>query len=65
MWPRLRDQALGVGIIVLLCVAMLYLYAAIYPLAVWVVSLIWSILGFQKVNAGGSYRYPVSIRLIK
>lgn len=35
------------------------------PVAVWVVSLIWSIMGFQKVNAGGSYRYPVSIRLIK
>lgn len=35
------------------------------PLAVWVISLIWSIMGFQKVNAGGSYRYPVSIRLIK
>lgn len=37
----------------------------ILPLAVWVISLIWSIMGFQKVNAGGSYRYPVSIRLIK
>lgn len=37
----------------------------ILPLAVWVLSLIWSIMGFQKVNAGGSYRYPVSIRLIK
>ena len=37
----------------------------ILPLAVWVMSLIWSIMGFQKVNAGGSYRYPVSIRLIK
>jgi len=35
------------------------------PLAVWVISLIWSIMGFQKVNAGGAYRYPVSIRLIK
>ena len=35
------------------------------PLAVWVMSLIWSIMGFQKVNQGGSYRYPVSIRLIK
>jgi len=35
------------------------------PLAVWVLSLIWSIMGFQKVNAGGSYRYPVSLRLIK
>ena len=37
----------------------------VLPLAVWVFSLIWSIMGFQKVNGGGSYRYPVSIRLIK
>jgi len=35
------------------------------PLAVWVLSLIWSIMGFSKVNAGGSYRYPIAIRLIK
>lgn len=35
------------------------------PLAVWVLSLVWSIMGFSKVNAGGSYRYPVSVRLIK
>ena len=35
------------------------------PLAVYVISLIWSIMGFQKVNAGGSYRYPVAIRFIK
>ncbi|HTL42321.1 MAG TPA: DUF4870 domain-containing protein [Pseudolysinimonas sp.] len=34
-------------------------------LAIWVLSLIWSIMGFQKVNAGGSYRYPVALRLIK
>ena len=34
-------------------------------LAVWVLSLIWSILGFTKVNQGGSYRYPVALRLIK
>jgi uncharacterized Tic20 family protein len=26
---------------------------------------IFSILGGVKVNGGGSYRYPVSIRLIK
>jgi uncharacterized Tic20 family protein len=37
----------------------------ILPLAIWVLSLIWSIMGFQKVNAGGSYRYPFAIRLIK
>jgi uncharacterized Tic20 family protein len=35
------------------------------PLAVWVLSLVWSIMGFQKVNQGGSYRYPFALRLIK
>jgi uncharacterized Tic20 family protein len=32
---------------------------------VWVAMVIFSILGGVKVNGGGSYRYPVSIRLIK
>lgn len=32
---------------------------------VWLASLIFSIVGFTKVNGGGSYRYPVTIRLIK
>jgi uncharacterized Tic20 family protein len=32
---------------------------------VWVDTVIFSILGGVKVNGGGSYRYPVSIRLIK
>jgi uncharacterized protein len=34
-------------------------------LAVAVVSVIFSILAFTKVNAGGSYRYPFSFRFIK
>jgi uncharacterized protein len=33
--------------------------------AIGVASLIFSILGFTKVNAGGSYRYPFALRLIK
>lgn len=33
--------------------------------AVWVATVIFSIMGGMKVNGGGSYRYPVSIRLIK
>jgi len=41
------------------------LVAWLLPLALWVISLIWSIMGFQKVNAGGSYRYPFALRLIK
>ena len=35
------------------------------PLAVWVLSLVWSIIGFTKAKDGTHYRYPVAIRLIK
>ncbi|AZS44491.1 DUF4870 domain-containing protein [Microbacterium oleivorans] len=34
------------------------------PLAVWVVNIVFSILGGVRVNAGGSYRYPVTLRFI-
>jgi len=34
-------------------------------LAVWVAMIVFSIIGFTRVNAGGSYRYPVAIRFIK
>ena len=37
----------------------------ILPLAVWVISLIWSIMGFSKAKDGNHYRYPFAIRLIK
>ena len=37
----------------------------ILPVALWVVMIIFSIQGYQKVKAGGSYRYPLTIRLIK
>lgn len=37
----------------------------ILPLALWVLVIIWSVQGGIKVNAGGSWRYPVSIRFIK
>lgn len=33
--------------------------------AIWVAAIILSIIGFTKVNAGGSYRYPFALRLIK
>jgi uncharacterized Tic20 family protein len=41
------------------------LIGALISLAAWVVSLIFSIIAFTKVNAGGSYRYPFALRLIK
>ena len=37
----------------------------IFPLAIWIFVIIFSIQGGMKVNAGGSYRYPVNIRFIK
>ncbi|MDH6181149.1 putative Tic20 family protein [Microbacteriaceae bacterium SG_E_30_P1] len=41
------------------------LIGTLISLAAWVVSIIFSIIAFTKVNAGGSYRYPFAIRLIK
>jgi uncharacterized Tic20 family protein len=35
------------------------------PFLLWAVNAVFSILGGVRVNAGGSYRYPFSIRLIK
>ncbi|AYF96867.1 DUF4870 domain-containing protein [Protaetiibacter intestinalis] len=35
------------------------------PFLLWVVNIVFSILGFVKVNGGGSYRYPFALRLIK
>jgi len=35
------------------------------PFLLWIVNAIFSIMGGVKVNAGGSYRYPFALRLIK
>jgi len=37
----------------------------IFPLAVWIAGVIFSILGFTKSKEGVAYRYPASVRLIK
>lgn len=37
----------------------------IFPLALWILSIVFSIQGFSRVNAGGEYRYPFALRLIK
>jgi len=46
----------GAGIISLL---------SLLPGLVWIANVVFSIIGFVKVNQGGSYRYPVAIRLVK
>jgi len=38
---------------------------SLVPGIVWIINIILSIVGFTKVNAGGSYRYPFAIRLVK
>lgn len=35
------------------------------PGILWVLNVVFSIIGGVKVNGGGSYRYPVAVRLIK
>lgn len=41
------------------------LFGLLIPWALYIVNLVFSILGFVKVNSGGSYRYPVNFRFIK
>ncbi|WP_313541726.1 DUF4870 domain-containing protein [Leifsonia aquatica] len=41
------------------------LFGLLVPWALYIVNLVFSILGFVKVNGGGSYRYPVNFRFIK
>lgn len=41
------------------------LFLWLLPLALWILNVVWSIQGGLKVNAGGSYRYPWNLRLIK
>ncbi|GAA1443974.1 DUF4870 domain-containing protein [Leifsonia poae] len=41
------------------------LFGLLIPWVLYVVNLVFSILGFVKVNGGGTYRYPVNFRFIK
>ena len=36
-----------------------------FNLAIWVVSIIFSVQGFQAVNRGQAYKYPFSLELVK
>ncbi len=41
------------------------LFGLLIPWALYIVNLVFSILGFVKVNGGGTYRYPINFRFIK
>ena len=41
------------------------LFSLLIPWALYIVNLVFSILGFVRVNSGGTYRYPLNFRFIK
>jgi len=45
--------------------ALIVALVGLLPLLLWVVNAVLSIIAGLRVNAGGSYRYPFSIRIIK
>lgn len=53
-----------VGIILLFSPVGFVFYALI-PWVLYIVNVVFSILGFVRVNSGGAYRYPVNLRFIK
>lgn len=41
------------------------LFSLLIPWVLYIVNLVFSILGFVRVNSGGTYRYPLNFRFIK
>ncbi|TXN32849.1 DUF4870 domain-containing protein [Lacisediminihabitans profunda] len=70
----LNWQITWIGAWIVLQILWVIMAAVFFPIALligflqfalYVVNIIFSILGGVKVNGGGSYRYPVALRLIK
>jgi uncharacterized protein len=43
----------------------LVLLLELVPVVLWLLNIVLSVIGFIRVNGGGSYRYPFAVRLIK
>ena len=56
---------IGLVIIAILNIVLPSFLVSLLQLAVWIVSLIFSIQGYQAVQRGQAYRYPFSLELIK
>jgi hypothetical protein len=41
------------------------IFGLLIPWALYILNLVFSILGFVRVNSGGTYRYPMNFRFIK
>ena len=52
-------------VIAILNIVLASFLVSLLQLAVWIVSLIFSIQGYQAVQRGQAYRYPFSLELIK
>jgi uncharacterized Tic20 family protein len=42
-----------------------FIFLTVIPWILYIINVVFSIMGGVKVNGGGSYRYPVALRLIK
>jgi uncharacterized protein len=58
-------QIIGAILTIPLLFTPLAFLPSLISLLLWLVNVLFSVLGGIKVNGGGSYRYPVSFRFIK
>ena len=54
--------ALIISVIISICTLFLLSFL---PFIVWIVIIVFSVIGGVKANAGELYKYPMSIRLVK
>jgi uncharacterized protein len=50
---------------ILILTPLSFLFVLLIPFVLYIANLVFSIIGGVRVNSGGSYRYPVALRLIK
>ena len=53
------------GILIAVTLGFWGLISWLFPLALWVLTIIFCVQGFIKAKDGNSYRYPFALRLIK
>lgn len=54
-----------IGYVALFVLGFVIPFMGFLSFAIWVVSLIFSVQGFQAVNRGQAYKYPFSLELVK
>ncbi|KGM11704.1 membrane protein [Cellulomonas bogoriensis 69B4 = DSM 16987] len=54
-----------VGYIALALLGNVLWVATLLSFALWVVAIVFSVMGFQAVNRGQAYRYPFALKLVR